>query len=153
MRIFSFSQCPQTKQTGAKGCSREERKRSRLIPGRQLWVRRREGGHRRPNSRRSFCANSCLKTDSWVLKKLGVGDTGVPISFAESGRPRSLKWRAVHRVLPPPTLGPCPAPATHQSATGSAARKTRRAPRPSESPGSPRAASPSASLSGRLRKE
>ena len=40
------------------------------------------GGHRRPNSRRSFCANSCSKTDSWGLKTLGVGNTGGPISFA-----------------------------------------------------------------------
>lgn len=38
---------------------------------------------------------------------------------------RSLHWRAVHRVLSPQPQDPGPAPATHQTATGSATQKDR----------------------------
>lgn len=145
MCIFSFSQGPQTKKKKKKSkrcskrCSREREGSARLSPGGQLWFRR--GGHGGPNTRGSFWANVCLTLGSRRHSARGTPRAHcLSQSLGAQRLPWFLLWRAVHRVLSLPT--PRPAPATHQSATGSAAPKAGKAPRPPESPGSsrPRAA-------------
>lgn len=159
MYIFSFSQCPQTnggrgrgEHPGAKGCSRE--KKALATHSRKTTVGQEGVGVTDGQTPGQFLCKQLFENGLPRSRRGGHRD---PISFWRPSSSPGLHWRAVHRVLPPPSprFAPRPShsPKRHRPGRtkGSAGAASARV------PGEPRLASAAwpagacASLSGRRR--